>query len=63
MTIQVQYQPTEYVLEGTDFFCQHASTHVESLDYGYADARLCDYVDDWRDTDVCDSCGEELLDD
>jgi hypothetical protein len=63
MTIQVQYQPTEYIYDWGEFVCQHASTHVESLDYGYPDASISDYVDDWRDTDVCDDCGKELLDD
>lgn len=59
MTIQIQYEPTTYKL-GWDwtFECQHDSTHIESVDYGFPDASIGDYVDDWRDEQVCDDCGE-----
>jgi hypothetical protein len=62
MTIQVQYQPTEYVLDWGEWYCQHADTKTESVDYGYPDATIGDYVDDWRDVEVCYECGV-ILDD
>jgi hypothetical protein len=63
MTIQVKEIASTYVLEDWTFVCQHESTHTESLDYGYPDAYLGDWVDDWRDTQVCDDCKEQLEED
>lgn len=43
-----------------DFDCDHEHVEIESLDYGYPDASIGsngDYVDDWRDTYVCQDCG------
>lgn len=44
-------------------FCNHAGADVEEVDYGYADANKCDYVDDWRNSMVCDKCDnvEQLI--
>ena len=62
MTIVIKYQPTEYVLEDWLFICRHPETHTEEADFGYPDARIGDYVDDWRNIEVCDECNVEVGD-
>jgi hypothetical protein len=36
--------------------CEHTNTDTESIDYGQPNAEIGDYVDDWRDTLVCQDC-------
>lgn len=51
ITVQVGYiEDNEFILEE----CNHAGATEELLDYGYADRYLCDWVDDERNTLVCD---------
>lgn len=61
MKITIQYQPTEYIL-GYDwtFECQHASTHTEEVDCGYADSYIGDWVEDWQNVEICDECNTEV---
>lgn len=37
-------------------WCNHAVTHEDEKDFGYADARQCDWVDDWKTVEICDKC-------
>lgn len=40
-----------------DGVCNHADYNIEDVDYGHADASICDWVDDIRPTQVCNKCG------
>lgn len=58
LTIEIQAE-RDY---GTDISvvvndeCNHAGATEEELDYGYANRYICDWVDDWRWSKVCDKC-------
>ncbi len=50
---------TLYIEENkiTDWECDHENTETESRDFGRPDPIAGDYVDDWRNCEVCKDCG------
>lgn len=58
MTIEVKapYSYEEDVTVVVNDECNHAGKYEEELDYGYADRNICDWVDDWHNSWVCDKC-------
>jgi hypothetical protein len=46
--------------DGELLHCNHAGAELDDVDYGYPDATICDYRDDWRRVPVCDKCNEVI---
>lgn len=61
MQININHEnDTAFVCVVADGLCNHASTHIELADAGHYSYSEQDYIDAWREVDVCDGCGEEV---
>lgn len=62
MKIAVTYQPTEWTMDGTEFFCNHPDTDTETVER-YAPNYITGDLDEWEvPITVCADC-REMLDD
>ena len=56
ITVTAPFSYAEEITVVVNDECNHAGMYEEELDYGYASYEKCDWVDDMRNSWVCDKC-------